>query len=158
MDDLFDTAAGLPLHALVVHAVVAGIPVMALVTAAVASRDAWRRSLSWFVVVANAGLLALTFVTVRSGEALRARRESLAGAEIPSITRHADRGGLMPWFVAALLAVSVLVAATRHRPALRLPGLVLALLVAAAAIWWTVLTGHSGSASVWGDLIRSNSG
>jgi hypothetical protein len=35
------------------------------------------------------------------------------------------------------------------------PGLVLTVLAGGAAIWWTMLTGHSGSASVWGDLIGS---
>lgn len=155
MDEIFDVVAGLPLHTLVVHGVVVGIPLMGLVTAAVAARTSWRERASWFVVVANAGLLVMAWVATQSGQELRDRRESLTGGEIPSITRHADRGELMPWFVLALLAVSVLVAATRNRPALRVPGLVLAVLAGAAAIWWTVLTGHSGTASVWSDLIGS---
>ncbi len=131
---------------------------MALVTIAVASRATWRRKASWVVVAANVGLLALTFVTTQSGEALRDRRQALAGGEIESIARHADRGELMPWFVVALVAVSVLVAVTRHRTAMRLPVLVLAVLVGVAAIGWTVLTGHSGSESVWADLVGATGG
>ena len=155
MDDLFDAAAGLPLHVLVVHGVVVGIPLMALVSAAVASRTSWREKASWLVVVLNAGLLVMTWVATQSGQELQARREGLAGGPVASITRHADRGDLLPFFVLALLVASVLVAVTRKRPALRVPGLLLTLLAGAAAIYWTVLTGHSGSASVWGDLVGS---
>ena len=156
MEDFFDAAAGLPLHVLVVHGVVVGIPLMAVVSVAVASRTAWREKVSWLVVVANAGLLAMTWVATQSGQELQARREGGSGGQIASITRHADRGDLLPLFVLGLLVASVLVALTRERPALKVPGLVLTLLAGVAAIWWTVLTGHSGSASVWSDLIGSN--
>ncbi len=156
MDELFDAAAGLPLHVLVVHGVVVGIPLMALVTVAVASRTSWREKASWLVVVANAGLLAMSWVATQSGEQLRDRKEDLAGGPVATITKHADRGDLIPYFVLGLLAASLLVAVTRKSPALRVPGLLLTVLAGAAAIYWTVLTGHSGSMSVWGGLISSN--
>lgn len=155
MDDLFDAVGGLPLHVLVVHGLVVGIPLMALVTVATAWLRPLRQKASWVVVVANAGLLGLSWVATQSGEKLQDRRESLTGGEIESIELHEDRGELVPYAVLMLLAVSVLVALTRRRQSLRLPSTILAALVAVIVVGWTVLVGHSGSESVWGDLVRS---
>jgi len=57
---------------------------------------------------------------------------------------------VLPWFALALVATSVGVALTR-RGGVRgrlVPALVV--LSGVAATYWTVRTGHAGSAAVWG--------
>ena len=55
---MFDTVLGLPVHVLVVHAVVVGLPLMAVVTAVVAFMPTLRLRLAWPVAVADAGVVA----------------------------------------------------------------------------------------------------
>src|SRR3954449_264738 len=69
---MFDTISGLPVHALVVHAVVVLLPLMSLVTIAVAVRRSWRSAAPW-VVLADAAVVALAFAAKESGEVLQER-------------------------------------------------------------------------------------
>ena len=70
---MFDTVLGLPVHVLVVHAVVVGLPLMAVVTAVVALMPALRLRFAWPVVVLDAGVVVATFVARESGEVLQQR-------------------------------------------------------------------------------------
>ena len=82
---MFDTVLGLPVHVLVVHAVVVGLPLMALVTAAVAFMPTLRLRLAWPVAVADAGVVLLTLVARRErrAAATAARRAGRPGARRP---------------------------------------------------------------------------
>ncbi len=149
---MFDTVNGLPLHPLVVHAVVVLLPLAALLTIAVAVRSAWRRHAA-LVVAADAVVLALTWVATQSGERLQARLEQLSGAGVAR--EHAADGGLLPWFALALLAAAVLVWVARDRPALVPVSVAASAVTGVAAVAWVVITGESGAEAVWRDLISN---
>lgn len=144
---MFDTVAGLPVHVLVVHAVVVGVPVMSLVTVGVAARrppQVWL----WLVVAANTALAAVTLVAKQSGEALERR----VGAEL--VVEHSALGDRLPWFVGGLVLASVLVALVRRRDGVGRLVLVLAVVAAVAATVWVVRVGDSGSRAVWGPIVE----
>lgn len=151
---MFDTVLGLPVHALVVHAVVVLLPLMALVTAVWAFRPRASRLVGRAVVAANVLVVALTFTARFSGEELQARL-SLPG-QTPVAADHAEVAQLLPFFALALLFASVLVAGLRVGGVVapwHLPGILTAV-VALAAVGWTLWAGHSGSEAVWGDIVR----
>lgn len=153
------TVAGLPLHPLIVHAVVVLLPLAAVGTLAVAARPAWRRALTIpTLLVALVGAVAVPLAS-SSGDQLR----STMGGGSPLVAEHADRASfLLPaavLFVVLLAAVvyadrRMLVAAGSHAepaPASRLaPGLAIAaavvgLVVTALVVW----IGHAGASAVW---------
>jgi hypothetical protein len=150
---VFDTVLGLPVHVLVVHGVVVLLPLMAVVTLAWAFWPGAHRLVGVAVVVANAGVMAMTYVAKESGEAHQER----LGGQIAQ--EHAEIADALPFFAMALLFASVLVQALRSRDIRvpqRLPG-VLTAVVALVAVVWTVRAGHSGSESVWGEVVRQTS-
>jgi hypothetical protein len=146
---VLDTVAGLPLHVLVIHAVVVGVPLMSLVTVLVAARPRWRVRAGWAVATLDAALVGVVLVAKESGEALL---ERLGGQVAPE---HTQMGSQMPWFALALLAAAVASAVAGPRRGLGRVALALAVLTAVAATVWTVRTGHSGSAAVWGGVVPS---
>ena len=151
---MFDTFQGLPVHALVLHAAVVLVPLTALLTVLVAVVSRWRLRGAWPVVAGNVITVVTVFVAVQSGEALK---ERLPGNEL--ISQHAERGNSMTLFALALLVASVLVALVRRRSGAVVVAVgALALGAAAAAIVWVALVGHSGSTSVWRDVISSTQG
>ena len=150
---MFDTIAGLPLHPLVVHAVVVLLPLMALVTIAVALRPAWRSVAPW-VVVADAAVLVCAFVAKETGEQFQGRLSRLRGGAAVA-KEHADQGALLPYFALALLVAGVVVWFARRRSGLTAVSVVLAVVTGLAAIGWTVVVGHSGAVDVWSGVVSS---
>ena len=150
---MFDTIAGLPLHPLVVHAVVVLLPLMALVTIAVALRPAWRSVAPW-VVVADAAVLVCAFVAKETGEKFQGRLSRLRGGAVVA-KEHADQGALLPYFALALLVAGVVVWFARRRSGLTAVSVVLAVVTGLAAIGWTVVVGHSGAVDVWSGVVSS---
>lgn len=148
---MFDTIAGLPIHALVVHAVVVLLPLAGLATAAVAVRPAWRRAALPMAVVDGLVLVA-TFVAKESGEKLQTR----LGGEIAR--DHGEQGDLLPLFALVLFVAALLVWFARRRVALTSVAMVLAVVAGAAAIGWTVVVGHSGATAVWSEVVTSTNG
>lgn len=154
---MFDTIAGLPVHALVVHAVVVLLPLMALLTLLWTWRPGTSARLGWGVVAANAGIALTTLVAKQSGERLQARLSQ--PGEPPVAADHQAIAQFLPWLALALAVASVLVQLLRRGSA-GMPGRLTAALtavVALAVIVWTVRTGHSGSEAVWGDIVRNTS-
>jgi len=145
---VFDTVFGLPVHALVVHAVVVLLPVMAIVTAAVAILPRWRAPAAWPVAVIDAGMVATTFVARQSGEALQTRLGGQIAQEHAAVARN------LVWFALGMFVVSLVVAVTRKSQR-SVPGAVLAVLAGALAIWWTVRVGHTGADAVWKGIVAS---
>jgi uncharacterized membrane protein len=141
---MFDTITGLPLHPLVIHGVVVGIPLMAVITIVVAVRKNLRERFSWWVAGANTLLFLLTLVAKQSGEALQQARGGQIAIE------HGQLGSVLPWFALALALTSVAVAATSRNKALGPISVVLSILAAVTAVYWTVRTGDAGARSVWG--------
>lgn len=146
--DLFGSVAGLPLHPLVVHGVVVLLPLMAVLTVLVAVVRRWKGG-AWFVVAANAVVAVMAFVAKESGE----RLEDALPFDSDAIERHTELGDVLPLFAVGVLVASVVVALLRGRTRLRWLGVALAAVAGAAAITWTVLTGHSGSAAVWEGIV-----
>lgn len=144
---MLDTVVGLPVHLLVVHAVVVGIPLMSLVTVAVAVRRPSRGWL-WLVVAANAALLAVTVVAKESGEELERR----VGADL--VVEHSALGDRLPLFALGLLAAAVLVTLVQRRDGLGRLAVVAALVAGLAATVWVVRVGESGTRAVWGPVVE----
>jgi Predicted membrane protein (DUF2231) len=149
---VFDTIFGLPVHALVVHAVVVLVPLCALgaVVAAVSRR--WCERLATPLLVLLTVAVASAFVAKQSGEALRARLP-----DNPDITRHANFGSVTPWVVLAFWIVVVAwLAVERSRgrdEGITRVLLVLAVLAAVGATLQVVVTGHLGTTAVWSSII-----
>jgi len=141
---MFDTITGLPLHPLVIHGVVVGVPLMAVLTVLVAVRKDLRERFAWWVAGANFLLFLLTLVAKQSGEALQQAKGGQLAIE------HGQLGSVLPWFVLALTAASAAVAGTSRNRALGPIAVVVAIIAAAAAVYWTVRTGDAGARSVWG--------
>lgn len=166
--------AGLPLHVLLVHAVVVGVPFLAALVVVLAAWPAARRVLWLPTLLGALLLLGLTFLTIEAGKWLEARVPPT-----PLILEHTAQGeDIIPWMI-ALVTVTALVAALaiverRQRrgrtdpqvaaargtapPATRTsPGriVVVGLLVVAAigvgagATWTIVRIGEAGSRAVW---------
>lgn len=154
MDSLFDTIAGLPVHPLVVHAVVILLPLSAIGLIACVLRPAWRERFGILVVLgALAGSVA-AWVAEESGEQLAAR--------VGKPAEHAEWGErLVP--VAFGYAVVTLIwyaAQRRSRSGTgvgRIFGIVGALLGVAVMVL-TTLVGHTGAKAAWADTVTATGG
>jgi hypothetical protein len=152
---------GIPLHPLVVHAVVVLLPLAALGTIVIALRRSWRRSLGIPVLLlALAGVAAVPLATT-TGDQLQS-----ALPPNPLIDVHANLGNsLLPYAVAFVALVALAVGTelstgrvpvgegsappvtTRARVATGLA--VLAALAGIGVTYLVVLIGHAGSVVVW---------
>lgn len=154
---MFDTVNGLPLHPLVVHAVVVLLPLAAVGTIAIALVPRWRTTYGWLVLAAAAGGTALCLVATQSGEALQER--------VGRPEAHADLGAQLVWFslpMVVLVAVLVMmqrgrVTATSRGSGSRGQSAVtvvagLAVLAALASGFQVYRVGDSGARSVWGSV------
>ena len=146
---MFDVINGLPIHALVVHGVVVLLPLMALVTIAVGFRPAWRQQAAWWVVVADAAVLLLVFVAVRSGETFQRRLGGQVAID------HGQQARLLLPISLAMLVGALLVALLARRGGGASTGVAaLVTLVGLVAIGWTVRAGDSGARAVWESVIQ----
>jgi hypothetical protein len=160
---------GVPLHPLVVHAVVMLVPVAVLSGWALAFLTGWRWLTRWVALGTSVAALGAVVVARRSGTALLEDRPFLTSAESKVrdlLQTHQDRALVLFY---AMIAFTVLVAvAFWVLPAasglstgklehtgrvdvrvLRLLQL-LVVLVGLVALVWVVLTGDAGARSVWG--------
>ena len=160
---MFDLIDGVPIHPLVVHAIVVLLPLALLGTIAIAVKPAWRRPYGPLVVAAVAVSAILAPVATSSGEELEHR--------VGDPGEHAELGDQLIWFILPLLALTVALvwvdrratrtaaltdgadrAATTSSPS-KLPT-VLAALAVVAALACTVQVyrvGDSGARAAWGD-------
>ncbi len=151
---MFDTVFGLPVHALVIHAVVVLMPLCAAGVVVCALSRRWYDRLALAVL----GLLTFTvpaaFAAKLSGEQLKARLPDSA-----AIQRHADFGSVTPWVILAcwivVLAWMVLARSVGDRSRLFHVMTALAVVAALGATAQVVVTGHLGSTAVWHDVIES---
>ena len=149
---MFDTVFGLPVHVLVVHAVVVLLPLMSVATLAWAFTPRLGPSVGWTLVAGNAVTTALAFVAKVSGEALQDR---LGGAVAQ---QHAEAAELLPFMALAVLVASALVQALRSTDVgvpLRLPAVLTGVVVAVTLVW-VARAGHSGSEAVWAEVVRGS--
>lgn len=159
---MFDFIFGLPMHALVIHAVVVLVPLAAIVAIAFAVLPLWRPVLRW--PTAAGALLSgvMAWVAVASGETLLSRvsRARPTTTDFELVQTHVDRGYMVRilatvFMVLALAAVAILKPpgedAPRRRP-LELLVSILVVLSSVAVLTTVVLAGHAGSAAVWSDV------
>ena len=153
---------GIPLHPLVVHAVVVLLPLAALGTIVIALRRSWRRTLGVPVLLlALAGGGAVPIATATGDQLEHALPPN------PLLAVHADLGNsLLPYAVAFVALLALAVAAefstsrvpaaagpappastTRSRVATGLS--VLAALAGIAVTYLVVRIGHAGATVVW---------
>ena len=184
---MFDLINGLPVHPLVVHAVVVLLPLAVLGTIAIAVRPGWRLSYGPFVVAAAAVATVLVPVSTSSGEALEER--------VGDPGSHAELGDQLIWFAVPLLVLALALVLLerrhvrdaaragadrdrRHRlrehgghrgPATgsesRATGSTARTVVAGLAVLVAIATGvqvyrvgDSGARAAWGDQVSSSSG
>ena len=159
---MFDYIFGLPMHALVVHAVVVLVPLVAVLAIAFGVLPRWRAVLRWPTAVGAVLSAAAAWVAAESGEALLVRVSQVRSAttDFDLVRTHIDAGYRVR-MLATIFMVVALVATWLLKPAARedvggrpLQVVAAVLLVAAslALIVTVVLAGHAGSAAVWSGL------
>lgn len=156
---MFDTFTGLPMHILVSHFAVALIPIGATATIAVAVYKPWREKFAGLVALGNVGLLAMAFVTLRSGEDLMDRYRELGDTASPRFD-HESLGRTLVWIMLATTIASMLVWAVQPLRT-KAPAAVLALAAVVVGLSVTTLVysyraGHTGSESHWKDFIENS--
>lgn len=159
--------AGLPLHPLVVHAVVVLVPLSAALTIALAVLTRWRWLSRWTTAAAAVAALAVAWVARLSGKSLLDSRPDLLGSATlrSQIERHQNLGELLsltmiPFALLVVLAAWSLAGTTalasgRGAQESRLPALekllpALLVLASLGILVLVVLVGDSGSRAVWG--------
>jgi hypothetical protein len=148
------TIAGLPAHALLVHAIVVLAPLTALLEILCGFWPAARRRLVWLVLAFAVVTTVLTPITTDAGEWLKDRRARVS----PILQEHAERGDWMIYFSVALLVVAVALAvlhvlegrSDKSRTVASVVVAIVALLVGVSSIVTVYRIGDSGAQSVWG--------
>lgn len=154
----FDLIDGVPVHPLVVHAVVVLVPVAALGLLVMAASPAFSRRFGIVVVLASIAAAGAAFVAKEAGQALQERVGE------PGFN-HAELGSVMPWFALALAAAVIGVwyidrradpgqPWTRDRLRLAVAGI--AVVVALASLVWIFRVGDSGGRSVWSGRVAAS--
>jgi len=159
---VLSTFNGLPVHALLVHFIVALAPLTGLLVILCAIWPAARQRLVWPTLVLAASVAGMTPLVTDSGEWLQNHIESS-----DLIKRHAELGDTMIYFALALLIAAILVVVEHVRAGRGNPlstGLtaviaVFVVVAAAASTAQVVRIGHSGAESVWsGEVTSSTAG
>ena len=148
---MFDLINGLPVHPLVVHAVVVLLPLAILGTVALVVRPAWRRPYGPLLIGVAAVATALIPVATSSGEALE--------KHVGDPGEHAHLGEQLIWFALPLLVLDVVLVVLDRRGRsgpnpMRVVG-VLALVAAVAAGVQVFRVGDSGARAAWGDQVQN---
>ncbi|WP_104193103.1 hypothetical protein [Cryobacterium sp. Y82] len=160
---------GLPLHVLIVHAVVIVVPLAALCAVLTAFWPAARRRLGIVTPLIALGALVLVPLAVQAGEWLQSRLVIVT----PLLGAHTSLGStLLPWVIALFLMALLqwgwyryiagdgvrFTAVLRSRTGRLIATVILDLVVLASAIGSVVtvaLIGESGSRAVWTGLFTS---
>ncbi|TFD72607.1 hypothetical protein [Cryobacterium gelidum] len=160
---------GLPLHVLIVHAVVIVVPLAALCAVLTAFWPAGRRRLGIVTPLVAFAALVLVPLAVQAGEWLQSRLVNVT----PLLGAHTSLGRtLLPWAIALFIVAALqwawyrYIAAPGARFAFALPSrtgrltinIVLDLVVLVTAIGSVItvaLIGESGSRAVWTGLFTS---
>jgi hypothetical protein len=166
---VFDLINGLPVHALVVHAVVVLLPLACLGTLAIAVKPAWRRRYGVLVVACAAAATVLIPVATSSGEALEHR--------VGNPGEHAELGDQLIWFAIPLLVTCAALVWLDRRarasghdqadrvdtpadPKRRTLTMAVAVLAAVASLATSVQVyrvGDSGARAAWGNRVSAGS-
>lgn len=157
---MFDLVNGLPVHPLVVHAVVVLLPLAIIGTLAIAVRPSWRVRYGKLVVATSLVATILVPVASSSGESLEAR--------VGNPGEHAELGDQLIWFALPVLVLGAVLVWMSHRQrradgstdaggGRRAMTVVAALAVVAglAAGIQVYRVGDSGARAAWGDQVSA---
>jgi uncharacterized membrane protein len=146
---------GIPLHPLVVHAVVVLLPLSALGAIVLVLVPRWRKTFGPLVLVGLLVSAMSAFVAKETGQNL--------AAEIGITQQHEQWGDrLFPISVVLFVVFTAWWLWQRRatepgkRSALTMIGGILTVIVAVGAIGATVVTGHSGAEAAWSDVLPSD--
>lgn len=146
-----DDVLGLPLHPLVIHAVVVLLPLAGLGALALAAVPRWRTTYGWLLLaVATAGTASVPVAT-RTGTQLRSDLQ-IGGTAAEVVDRHQMLGERVIWAALpfwVLLVAGVLLARRRSSGGSVTVVWLLAAVAGLATIALVVVTGHVGSEAVW---------
>lgn len=168
---MFDTAFGLPLHALVVHGAVVLLPLAALGGIVIALVPKLRDRFGILVALAAVAGIPTVFVATQSGEKLETRVNATFGAGAAS-TREAElmeahtsiADNLLPW--AVILAVAVVAVMVVARYAVRSGSVpwpryagwaasAVTIVGAVLTLYWVIRIGDAGSRAAWSDVVEA---
>jgi cytochrome b involved in lipid metabolism len=147
---VFDLITGLPVHILVNHVVVVIVPLAVITVILAVAFPRLRQSYRYPAVgLAIVGALS-AIVAEQSGEALDAR--------VGVAEEHSEWGEMLPPVAVALAVLSVIWLIVSYMSSSRgkiLAGVIggVVIIVGIVAVVITVLAGHSGAQSVWGDRV-----
>jgi hypothetical protein len=160
---------GLPLHVLIVHAVVIVVPLAALCAVLTAFWPAVRRRLGIVTPLIALAALVLVPLAVQAGEWLQSRLVTIT----PLLGAHTSLGGtLLPWVIVLFLVAALQwvwyrysngdgarsTSVLRSRTGRLIVTVIIDLVVVVSAVGAVVtvaLIGESGSRAVWTDLFTS---
>lgn len=139
---------GLPLHPLVVHAVVVLLPLAALGALAVVVSGKLRDRYGWLVAACGVAAAGAAIVAKVSGEALASH---LGVGRL--VATHQSYGALVPYPAVGLAIALPVALLLRRRGSMTgwWVAAVVAAVAAVAALVLVLLTGHSGATAVWGN-------
>lgn len=159
---MFDYILGLPMHVLVIHAVVVLVPLSTFIAIAYVVRPGWRRLLRWPTAVGALASGVGAFVAAESGVALQRRVTQARGdtTNFDLLAEHTLWGDRAKLFCLAFMVLTLVALWFARPPAEESPRghafdvLVgtLVVLSALAALVTVVKAGHAGSAVVWEGL------
>ena len=145
-----DTFHGLPLHVLVVHAVVVLLPLSALCVVLHAVWPVAARRLGVVTPILALVSLVLVPIATTSGADLA---ERFGPTLPPLVERHHELAGrMLPWTIALAVTAIALYAATRWltNKALRIAVAVVAVIAALGTAYTVAQVGEAGARAVWG--------
>ena len=157
---MFDLINGVPVHPLVVHAVVVLLPLTIVGALVMVFKPAWR--LKYGHLVAAAGVLAVIFMPIAtsSGEALEER--------VGRPGEHAEMGDQLIWFSLPLVLLVIAMWWLERRKAEGKPAIgpsvlptalsVLVVIASLAAGFQVYRVGDSGAKAAWSGRVASSSG
>jgi hypothetical protein len=156
---LFSEFMGLPLHPLVVHAVVIFVPLLVLAGLAYAFVPRWRRQVGWLALVLSVAAPIVAFVARQSGGALEEVlvAKNYAPEILDQVAQHQEYGDLTFWFTLglALFTAALVLATGGHPRAAALPWWIRPALMAGVGVFgvlsgvYVYLAGESGAEAVW---------
>lgn len=155
---MFDTVLGLPVHILVIHGVLVLIPAASLAAITISVVGKWRARFGYVVLGLTTASVAIVWVAMESGKALRQRIDA-GGIVARQIDDHQAAGELVIWPVLAVWILTIALLVLHRRPHPRAAARVLSVLIVAAGLAATaqvLLAGHLGSTAVWSCTIGSD--
>ena len=154
---MFDTIGGIPLHPLIVHAVVVLVPLASLLLLLAAVSPRIRHWAGILTPVTATLALVMTPLATQSGEALEKRVEAS-----PALEEHTELGDSLLYFVlvVAVLAWALWFLDRRARAAVatgaRSPLLTVVIVLSVVSVLATTVQviriGHSGASASWCDV------